>query len=196
MRTVFADMLLVALSINPVTSAEPHADAAALLDLQPQESPRALATEYLAATSRADWSLVARLSHVDDLQRMKELWMKGWEKDPDTVRELFGLAANESLETFDAVELFARMLERFEEEDDEDDNALDSLVGSQGSTVLGTVKDGQDVHVVFRTNVRFMNVPVARTAILTTRAFGKGWLAKVPVDMEAVLFAVLKNIDE
>lgn len=193
MKHIVVCMALFVISALLAVAGEPTADEAALLDLRPQESPEALATKYLEAYSKGDWTAVARLSHYDDLIRMKTLWLKGWENDEATVRRFLALSDVESLEDCDPVHLFARMLERFESDDEE---ALGSLVGNQGVQVLGTVEDGEDVHVVYRTNVHLIDVPVAAVDVVTCRAYKKGWLAKLPMDMEAILFAVFKHIND
>ncbi len=193
MRVIVICTVLLIASVVALVSGEPAADEEALLNLLPQETPEALATKYLEAYSQGDWTAVAHLSHFDDLVRMKALWMEGWKNDQNTIRRLFGLSEDESLKALDAVALFARMLERFEADDDE---TLASLVGNQGTRVLGTVEDGQDVHVVYRTNLHLMDVPVPAVDVVTCRAYEKGWLAKIPMDMEAILFAVIKHIDE
>jgi len=149
--------------------------------------------DYMGAMKAGDWQATAKLMHPDALLKFRGLVGALAATDPsgEMGSELLGLQEGESVESIPPDAVFARFM-----------NALVMLVPnlkeilqSTSGDFLGTVAEGDEMHVVFRAHVSAAGLPMSKVDVTTVRRHGGEWRAVLDADVEAMVQGMLREME-
>ena len=137
----------------------------------PRVSPEQVFAEAMAALEREGPSSQARYMHPQDLEEFKRMFLPMFGgSGEERTKETFGAnITREKLQTMPAQQFYERIMAQGDE--------LRRLVPDQKTTtqVLGSVREGELVHIVFRTVVENDGRKTQGVDVQTMRPLGNTW---------------------
>ena len=182
MKHVFFNFVLIAaLTVGLALAAFAQAQPAQALD-----SPEAAAKAYFAAMQAGDWDKCANLLHPDALGSMKRTFATIINSDVSggAAKTIFGLKSNEEFASLSGATIFERLMNFMVSAVPDMKTAL----AASKTTVLGKVTEGADqVHVVYRTQIKMSGVEVSEVELMSFKKQGTTWRGLLTADMEEMV---------
>lgn len=173
------------------------------LSIQAQETPEAVAKEYMEASRATDWVKAASLMHPAGLKQMRDLFgpvielAAKKESDRQEMESLFGVKNKEEFDKLSDAEVFAKLLQMVATVSPE----VKSALNSSAFDIIGNVPEGAELaHVVFRMQLKIpapnLPEPVAfsKLEVMTLRRFENTWRAELKGDLQGIIQAMVAGM--
>lgn len=170
---------------------EPPAPAAPAVD---RSSPEALFGSTTAAMRRADWNMIAQTMEPAALQSLKSRMLRLATADPsgEAGRAFFGSADPEQLAALPAAELFGRFMRAATQFVPQ----LNAFTAASKSVLLGSVKENDLLHLVYRSTFAFEKDEVSSVEVMTVTKKGDVWYTTLHGDFEPIIQAFVDQVEE
>jgi hypothetical protein len=141
--------------------------------------------QYVEATRMLDWGKAAGHLHPEALATFHRMMGLVVDSDPngEAGREMFGLSPGQSFKDLAPAEAFRRMMTALTDQIP----MMKDLMSSSRVALLGSLAEGDLVHVVHRMTMSFEGAPMSKVTILSLKRDGDTWKALLTADMEEML---------
>lgn len=155
-------------------------------------SPEALVERYSVAMKNVDFAAAAALMHPEALAVFQRIFadLAAMDATGQAARQLFRLAEGQTLASLTPAEGFERVMLMLTTAVPGMADALKSST----STVLGTVREGDLVHVVYRSRMDLQGNVVSKVEVLSAKRDGDSWRAMLRGDMEQMLTGIINRM--
>jgi hypothetical protein len=169
---------------EPVRPARSQANAAS--------TPESVLRGYTDALKAADWQAAARHMHPEALATFQRLFNAIVTADSTgkMARDMFGLAEDQSFESITPEIAFEKVMNMLVTASP----LMSEMLKSATATPLGTVREGDVVHVLYRSQMKAQGSTVSKVEVLSTKRDGDNWRALLRGDMESALTALLSRL--
>lgn len=158
-----------------------------------RSSPEALFQSAADAMKRSDWLAIAQTMEPAALESLKSLMMRLAAADPS------GEAASLFLGTSDAQALAAlpaaQAFERFMKSATQFVPQLGEMMAGAKTSLLGSVKEGDFLHLVYRTTFAIGEAEAASVEVMTVTKKGDSWYTTLQGDFEPIIQAFVDQVE-
>lgn len=194
MLSVLRGAVLAAALIPCAATALAQSSSPAASPAVDRSSPEALFESTTKAMQRADWVAIAQTMEPSALEAMKSKLLRLAAADPtgEAATAFFGTAELEQLGALPAVELFGRFMRSatgFVPQ-------LNAFTAASRSSLLGSVREGDLLHLVYRSTYAFGSDEVSSVEVMTVTKHGNAWYTTLHGDFEPIVQAFLDQVEE
>jgi hypothetical protein len=156
-------------------------------------SPEDVVREMFAVSRQADWAGYARLVHPRSMAEVKAAFGELVALDPGGKLwpVLFGVATRGEFDALSETSFFAGFLKFILNQP----GAAEALQGLDG-VILGTLAEGDQVHVVYRMKVTMMDIELKKLETVTLERHGETWRLILPDQMASIPLLIKKGLEE
>ena len=153
------------------------------------EAPEQVVARYHSRFESSRWLALSEFLHPDDLARFKKQFLALFSDENPTTRktlaELYGPGATiQKLESASPEEFLQPILVMLNQ-------SMDSAgIRVTSQTVLGSVAEGELVHVVYRWQSKGSAVSLSQVEVRTLRQYKDSWCLLLPMNLESTIPAV------
>jgi hypothetical protein len=186
-----AGAALLAVCATLAVAEEPPAAAKPAVD---RSSAEALFASTTAAMRRADWNAIAETMEPAALESLKARMLRLAAADPggEAGRAFFGTADPAQLAAVPAPELFGRFMRAAVQFVPQ----LNAFTAASKSALLGSVKEGDLLHMVYRSTFAFENDEVSSVEVMTVTRRGDSWYTTLHGDFEPIIQAFVDQVED
>jgi hypothetical protein len=155
-------------------------------------SPEDLLRRYTEAMRAGDFEASAAFMHPEALAHFQRIMAEVASIDTtgQVASQLFGLPAGQTVSSMKPTAAFARMMQMLTTAVPGMSEALKSSTAKS----LGSIKEGELVHVVYRSRMEFGGNPVEKVEVLSAKRDGTNWRALLRGDMENMLKGIIQRV--
>ncbi len=178
--------LLLALSATLVHALEPPSPS----------SPESVVQEYVAAMKAGQYPRTAELMHPEALEKFRTMMLPLVEASAGTEAEqgllvfFRGVKNAEALKKLSPAEFFAAFFAGLAETSP----AMKQALASASTTVIGSVPEGDVVHVVSRTSVTAEGIGINKMEVVSLKRVGESWRVLLSGEIEGIAQALKKAL--
>lgn len=154
-----------------------------------QESPEAVAIQYVTAMQLEDWQRVASLMHPDALAELRGLFdpLLDIPEARPVILQFYGATSLEDARAQSDTAVFAHFVAFV--------SSQEPLVGealrSSDVEIIGHLYEGEDMaHVVYRMTMSLEGMSVTQLDVFSVKRYGPTWRGMLKGDMSAVAAAI------
>lgn len=155
-------------------------------------TPETVLRGYTEAMKAGDWPAAARYMHPEALATFHRVFSGLVNADPTGKigRDMLGLAEGQSLDSVTAENAFARVMNMLVTASP----VMSDMLKSATAAPLGTIREGDMVHVVYRSHMQAQGSTISKVEVLSTKRDGDAWRALLRGDMENALTGLLTRL--
>lgn len=170
-----------------------------------QETPEAVAKDFMEAFRAADWPKAAGVMHPEALKQLRSMFgplialAEKKEKERQQIEELFGVKNKAEFDKLSDAEVFAKLFDLVAAVSPETKSALNS----SSFDIIGNVAEAPDrMHVVYRMHLKLpipnLAEPIAfsKLDVMTLRKFENTWRAELKGDLQGVIQGMMAALQE
>jgi len=133
----------------------------------------ALFASYVDALKRGDWDAAAGVMHPDALAEVHEVFtaLARLDTSGEVAREFLGVETADEVEAFTPSQTFARILQTLLGQDPD----LAAAFGGSEAQMIGTVSEGDTLHLVYRMQLSLQGAPVSKLAVASFQQHQGQW---------------------
>lgn len=182
---LFSACASFALAEDPPAPAPPTVD---------RSSPEALFGSTTAAMRRADWIVIAQTMEPAALDGLKSRLLQLASADPsgEAGRAFFGTADAQELAALPAAEMFGRFMRAATQFVPQ----LNAFTAASKTSMLGSVKEGDLLHLVYRSAFSFGQDEVSSVEVMTVTKKGDAWYTTLHGDFEPIIQAFVDQVKD
>jgi hypothetical protein len=171
---------------------EPTAPVAAAPAID-RSSPEALFRSASDAMKRSDWLAIAQTMEPAALESLKSLMMRLAAADPsgEAASLFLGTSDTQALAALPAAQAF----ERFMKSATQFVPQLGDMMAGAKTTLLGSVKEGDFLHLVYRTTFAIGEAEAASVEVMTVTKKGDSWYTTLQGDFEPIIQAFVDQVE-
>lgn len=156
----------------------------------PQESPEIFVLRYLSAT-KDDASLpTVKFLHPEALSRFKSIMSPLFDvKTADVGTLIFGIKTRVQYDALTPEDVYVKFLDYFYRTNP----GLREIITDSELNVLGSVSEGELVHVLYRMKIKSGPVTGEQVEIVTIKKNGSGWGAMLSADYEGLIENIIRK---
>jgi hypothetical protein len=179
-----AFFLLLALSGTLVEASEPPATP----------SPESVVKDYVAAMKGGQYSRAAELMHPEALEKFRSMMLPlveasaGTDEANSLLAFFRGVKDVEALKKLSPAELFAAFFAGIAEASP----AMKEALSTASTTTIGSVPEGDVVHVVSRTSVTAEGIVINKMEVVSLKRAGESWRVLLSGEIEGIAQALKK----
>jgi hypothetical protein len=154
-------------------------------DPSDQSSPEKTVEAFMQATRAGDWKACAGLMHTDALSELKRVFvaMASMDTTDEFAEYFFGSRDEDVINGMTGRAAFARLMNVMETTMP----GLSSLLASAEAKIIGSVPEGELIHVVYRQSFKLGEKSASTVGVVTLKREGSDWRALLTADMEEML---------
>ncbi|MGH9867994.1 MAG: hypothetical protein ACREAA_07520 [Candidatus Polarisedimenticolia bacterium] len=151
-----------------------------------------LAAEYFEASRALDWAKASSYMHPEALAAFQRIMGMVVESDPsgEAGRQMLGLSEGQSFKDLTPPQTFQRLMGSLMEQVP----MMKDLMASSRFAILGTLTEGELIHVVYRINMGSEDGSMSKVAIVTWKRDGAVLKALLTADMEGTLSKLAQSV--
>lgn len=160
---------------------------------QTAQSPEDAAREYFAVTRQGDWRQAAELMHTEALEELRSFFHTLVEVDNtgEVATMLFNVRSADEFAALSSTEVYARLITGM--------GALvpgmTEMMTSFDGQVLGSVPEGDVVHVVYRMNATAQGARFSQVQVASFRKSGDRWMALLTGDLQGLIDSLSQSME-
>lgn len=141
--------------------------------------------EYMAAMKANDWGACSRMMHAEALDEFHRVFtaLARADESGGVAEMFFGVEGADEVEAMSSEVAFERVMVGMITSQP----GMDQLFREADYTLLGTVREGDVVHVVYRMHIGMEGSRISKIAVAPFKPEGDGWAALLTGDLEGMI---------